>query len=58
MFGDFTGFDLLATRYSNLRQFASHLLETFGWHSGNEQGELTDAIEIMAFSAQTNEKYQ
>lgn len=40
-------FDLLATRYSNLRQFAPHFLEIFDWRSGDEQNELTDAIEIM-----------
>lgn len=40
-------FDMLATRYSNLRQFAPHFLETFDWRSGDERSELTDAIEIM-----------
>ena len=40
-------FDLLATRYGNLRQFAPYFLEIFDWRSGDGQSELTDAIEIM-----------
>ena len=40
-------FDLLATRYANLRQFAPHFLESFDWRSGDERSELTDAIEIV-----------
>ncbi len=40
-------FDLLATRYGNLRQFAPRFLEIFNWRSGNERSELTDAIGIM-----------
>lgn len=40
-------FDLLATRYSNLRQFAPRFLETLHWRSGNEAGDLLEAIEVL-----------
>lgn len=41
-------FDLLASRYSNLRQFAPRFLETFNWQtSGNDENELTEAVEMM-----------
>jgi TnpA family transposase len=49
-------FDLLATRYGNLRQFAPYFLETFDWRSGNEQNELTDAIEIMRMLNSTGQR--
>lgn len=40
-------FDLLATRYGNLRQFAPHFLETLDWRTGDEQSDLIDAVGIM-----------
>lgn len=42
-------FDLLASRYSNLRQFAPAFLETFNWQTGNDTNELIEAIEIMRY---------
>ena len=40
-------FDLLATRYGNLRQFAPRFLEAFDWRTGDEQSDLIDAVKIM-----------
>lgn len=40
-------FDLLATRYTNLRQFAPRFVETMKWRGGNEAGDLLAAIETL-----------
>jgi Domain of unknown function (DUF4158) len=40
-------FDLLATRYSTLRQFAPKFLETFTWRAGRKDGSLLEAIEVL-----------
>jgi TnpA family transposase len=40
-------FDLLATRYSNIRQFAPRFLETFTWRANDEDDALLAAIAVM-----------
>jgi TnpA family transposase len=40
-------FDLLGTRYSNLRQFAPKFLETFTWRTNREDDQLLAAIEVL-----------
>lgn len=40
-------FDLFATRYSNLRQFAPKFLETFTWRANQTENSLLEAIEVM-----------
>lgn len=40
-------FDLLGTRYSNLRQFAPKFLETFTWRTNREDDKLLAAIEVL-----------
>jgi TnpA family transposase len=40
-------FDLLATRYSTLRQFAPRFLETFTWQSAQEDDALLGAIGVL-----------
>jgi hypothetical protein len=40
-------FDLLATRYSTLRQFAPRFLETFTWQSAREDDALLSAIAVL-----------
>jgi TnpA family transposase len=40
-------FDLLATRYSNIRQFAPRFLETFTWRAHDEDDALLAAIAVM-----------
>ena len=40
-------FDLLATRYSNIRQFAPKFLETFTWRANDEDDALLAAIAVM-----------
>lgn len=40
-------FDLLGTRYSNLRQFAPKFLDTFTWRTNREADKLLAAIEVL-----------
>lgn len=42
-------FDLLATRYGNLRQFAPQFLEIFDWRvsDGDQKSDLIDAVELL-----------
>ncbi len=40
-------FDLLGTRYSNIRQFAPQFLETFEWRARDEDEPLLEAIAIL-----------
>lgn len=49
-------FDLLASRYSNLRQFAPRFLEAFNWQVGNDNNELTAAIGIMRTLNETGQR--
>jgi hypothetical protein len=40
-------FDLLATRYSTLRQFAPKFLATFTWRAGHKDDALLVAIKVL-----------
>ena len=40
-------FDLLGTRYSNLRQFAPRFLETFEWRAADDDEPLLEAITVL-----------
>src|SRR5262249_24671996 len=40
-------FDLLGTRYSNIRQFAPRFIETFEWRARDEDEPLLQAITVL-----------